>query len=116
MTNEEKILDLLEKQGRELERHGRELEKQSRVLEQQGRTLEQQGLELERQGREIAKINIRLENVIEPRIEALAEGQKTILETLASKSRVEALEDEVSFLKQMIKNLATEISDLKKAQ
>ena len=49
-------------------------------------------------------------------MEALAEGQKTILETLAPKNRVEALEDEVAFLKQMIKTLASEVNNLKKAQ
>lgn len=66
--------------------------------------------------REIASINMTLENRVFPALEALAEGQKTILETLAPKNRVEALEDEVAFLKQMIKTLATDVNDLKKAQ
>ena len=47
---------------------------------------------LESQQTEIAKINLTLEN------------------------RVEALEDEVAFLKQMIKTLASEVNSLKKAQ
>ena len=66
--------------------------------------------------REIASINMTLENRVFPAMEALAEGQKTILETLAPKNRVEALEDEVAFLKQMIKTLASEVNSLKKAQ
>ena len=66
--------------------------------------------------REIASINLTLENRVFPAMEALAEGQKTILETLAPKNRVEALEDEVAFLKQMIKTLASEVNSLKKAQ
>lgn len=66
--------------------------------------------------REIGKINVALENRVFPQLEALAEGQKTILETLAPKDRVEVLEDEVSFLKQMIKTLASEVNELKKAQ
>ena len=66
--------------------------------------------------REIASINMTLENRVFPALEALAEGQKNILETLAPKNRVEALEDEVAFLKQMIKTLATDVNDLKKAQ
>ncbi len=65
---------------------------------------------------EIASINITLENRVFPALQALAEGQKTILETLAPKNRVEALEDEVSFLKQMIKTLASEVNELKEAQ
>ena len=66
--------------------------------------------------REIASINLTLENRVFPALETLAEGQKTILETLAPKNRVEALEDEVAFLKQMIKTLASEVNSLKKAQ
>ena len=66
--------------------------------------------------REIVSINMTLENRVFPALEALAEGQKTILETLAPKNRVEALEDEVAFLKQMIKTLASEVNNLKKAQ
>lgn len=53
---------------------------------------------------------------IKPQFDLLADGQKTILETLAPKSRVEALEDEMLFMKQVIKSLTKEISDLKKAQ
>ena len=41
-----------------------------------------------RQNREII-----LENTIVPRLDALAEGQKALMETLAPKSRVEALEE-----------------------
>lgn len=66
--------------------------------------------------REIASINMTLENRVFPSLEALAEGQKTILDTLAPKNRVEALEDEISFLKQMVKTLASEVNSLKKAQ
>ena len=66
--------------------------------------------------REIASMNMTLENRVFPALEVLSEGQKTILETLAPKNRVEALEDEVAFLKQMIKTLASEVNSLKKAQ
>lgn len=64
----------------------------------------------------IRDLNLEMENTVKPQLQALAEGQKTILETLAPKNRVEALEDEVSFLKQMIRTLASEVNDLKKAQ
>lgn len=88
MTNEEKILTLLEKHS--------EL--------------------LERQGDELRNINLTLENQVFPQLQALAEGQKTILETLAPKNRVEALEDEVAFMKSVIKALSQEVAELKKAQ
>ena len=85
-------------------------------LENQQKTLENQQKTLENQQNEITKINLTLENRVFPALEALAEGQKTILETLAPKNRVEALEDEVAFLKQMIKTLASEVNNLKRAQ
>lgn len=49
-------------------------------------------------------------------LQLLAEGHKTILETLAPKNRVEVLEDEISFMKQVIKSLSQEVAELKKAQ
>ena len=49
------------------------------------------------------------------RFDLLAEGQQTILETLAPVSRVEKLEDEVLFMKQMIKGLIRAVNELKKA-
>lgn len=47
---------------------------------------------------ELAKINIKLENQIEPQINALMEGQKLMLETLAPRAKVDELEDRVKFL------------------
>lgn len=61
-------------------------------------------------------MNLIIENQIDPKFKALAEGQQTILEKLAPKSRVEELEDEVSFLKSVIKIHTKEIEELKKAQ
>ncbi|MDO5112366.1 MAG: hypothetical protein Q4E65_08680, partial [Clostridia bacterium] len=46
----------------------------------------------------ILKINIKLENQIEPQINALMEGQKLMLETLAPRAKVDELEDRVKFL------------------
>lgn len=63
-----------------------------------------------------AKTEITLENVILPRLDALAEGQKALMETLAPKSRVEALEEEADMLKSVIRILSKDVADLKKAQ
>ncbi|WP_298016720.1 hypothetical protein [uncultured Dysosmobacter sp.] len=109
MTNEEKILSLLENQGKLLEKHSELLEKHSELLEKHSELLE-------RQGDELRNINLTLENQVFPQLQALAEGQKTILETLAPKSRVEALEDEMAFMKSVIKALSQEVAELKKAQ
>ena len=56
------------------------------------------------------------EAAIMPKFDLLADGQKTLLETMAPQSRVEALEDEVAFLKQMLRTIASEVNELKKAQ
>ena len=64
-----------------------------------------------------------IENAVLPKLQLLAEGQQTILETLTPKSRTEELQEEVDFLKSVIrmhtKQLAEqekEIEQLKKAQ
>lgn len=50
------------------------------------------------------------------RDEQLAEGHTHLAKTLAGKSRVEKLEDEVDFLKTVIKALSKDVAELKKAQ
>lgn len=102
MNNEERILELLEQHGKILEQHGKMLEAiNSDVSDLKNR---------------ITTIEVTQENIIIPQIQALADGQKTILETLAPKNRVEALEDEMAFMKSVIKALSQEVAELKKAQ
>ena len=62
------------------------------------------------------RMNILLETKVQTQFNLLAEGQKTILETLAPKNRVEELENEVAFLKSVMKLHSEQISELKKAQ
>lgn len=57
-----------------------------------------------------------MEAYFDPKFELLAEGQKTLLETLAPKNRVEQLEEEVDILKTVIRSLSRDVADLKKAQ
>ena len=57
-----------------------------------------------------------IESNITPKLNLLAENQKTMLETLTPKSRVEELEEEVDFLKSIIKLHSQQIAELKKAQ
>lgn len=63
-----------------------------------------------------AATRVLIESSIMPKFNLLAEGQQTLLETLAPKSRVEELEEEVDFLKTIIKLHSEQIAELKKAQ
>ncbi len=57
-----------------------------------------------------------IEAAVLPKFEILAEGHQLLRETLAPKDRVEALEAEVSFMKQANKSMFRDIEALKKAQ
>ncbi len=57
-----------------------------------------------------------IEAAVMPKFQILAEGHQNILDTLAPKSRVDALEDEVVFIKSVMKAMSQEIAELKKAQ
>lgn len=63
-----------------------------------------------------AATRVLIESSIIPKFNLLAEGQQTLLETLVPKSRVEELEEEVDFLKSIIKLHSEQIAELKKAQ
>lgn len=63
-----------------------------------------------------AATRVLIESSIMPKFNLLAEGQQTLLETLAPKSRVEELEEEVDFLKSIIKLHSEQIAELKKSQ
>lgn len=63
-----------------------------------------------------AATRVLIESSIMPKFNLLAEGQQTLLETLAPKSRVEELEEAVDFLKSIIKLHSEQIAELKKAQ
>ncbi len=57
-----------------------------------------------------------LENTVMKQLKLLAEGQQTLLETLAPRSKVEDLEGDVAMLKQVVRMMSQDIAELKKAQ
>ena len=64
-------------------------------------------------------MTVLIESEVTPKFNTLADGQAAILDKLddlSPKSRVEALEDDVALLKQVIRSMSQEISELKKAQ
>ena len=123
MTNEEKILSLLAKLDNRVDqldaRQARTetlLEKHSEMLEKHGEMLDRLDRRMDQLDERQTKTEITLENVIVPRLDALAEGQKALMEALAPKSRVEALEEEVDLLKTVVRSLSRDMAELKKAQ
>ena len=88
MTNEEKILELLEAQGKKLD------------------TVSQ----------EISKINLTLENEIRPNMQAMAENISSINKKLIPRDEIDSMKEEIAFLKDIIRMHTNQINDLKKAQ
>ncbi len=62
------------------------------------------------------QISIVVENQITPQLRLLAEGTADIQERLIPRARVDELEDEVRFLKLMVRQMAERVSLLEKAQ
>ncbi len=62
------------------------------------------------------QISIVVENQIKPQLQLLAEGTADIQERLIPRARVDELEDEVRFLKLMVRQMAERVSLLEKAQ
>ena len=53
-----------------------------------------------------------IENTIMPSLKLLAEGQRTLLETMAPKTRVEELEDDMQLLKAVVRSQSERIDAL----
>lgn len=64
----------------------------------------------------LTRVAVTQENVVIPQIKLLSEGHDMLLQKLARKERVEALEDDVALLKSVVKAMSDRITELEKAQ
>ncbi len=122
----EKHGEMLERHGETLEKHSKILEEHSKILEQHSQILEEHSAELKKHGELLEKLDERsqrtavlMETEVTRKLDLLYEGHGAImdiLETLAPKSRVEVLEDDVRLLKIAFKSMQQDIAGLKKAQ
>lgn len=85
----------------------RDLERIGQLLAGERKTIVQEAM----QG-----VNVLLENKVDPQLRLLAEGQQAILEKLVPASRVEALEEEVKFLRAFVVQLAERVEALQQAR
>ena len=118
--------EMLERHGETLEKHSKILEEHSKILEQHSQILEEHSAELKKHGELLEKLDERsqrtavlMETEVTRKLDLLYEGHGAImdiLETLAPKSRVEGLEDDVRLLKIAFKSMQQDIAGLKKAQ
>lgn len=71
----------------------------------------------EKDYKEIARImQVVIESDVLPKFDLLDDKIDTLSEKMVSKTRVEVLEDEVMFLKKIIRSMSQDIEQLKKAQ
>lgn len=123
MNNEEKILTLLgqltadmaDMKGHMAKLDGR-MDKLDSRMDKLDSRMDKLDSRMDKLEERQTKAEVVLENVIVPRLDALAEGQKNLLETLAPKSRVETLEEEISILRMAVRTLASDVNELKQAQ
>jgi|GEM_PF-790640 len=75
-----------------------------KIRESEQRTLEQAARNMQ----------VILENTVMKQLQLLAEGQQTILETLAPKTKTDELEEEIVFLKSSIRMHSEQLEDHQK--
>lgn len=122
MNTEEKILAILEEHSKMFEKMQANIgemqadmgEMQANMGEIQANMGEMQANMGEMQ-KTLTRVAVTQENVVLPKLQLLAEGHDTLLNTLARKERVEALEDDVALLKTVIKAMSQRIENLEKA-
>ena len=112
----ERINDTLDKHTAILEQHSQILAEHSKTLASHSEMLESHGEMLENLTTRVTKIELTQENVILPGLQALAEGQETLRQTLCSRERAERLETDVDLLKTAVRGLFSDVQELKRAQ
>lgn len=133
MNQDEKILEILTELRKDVSQINGRLDRietaqaeQSKTLAEHGKNLAEHGSMLVKHGKLLeeldqrsARTQILLETDYHDKLQLLYDGHAAImekLEDLTPKSRVEALEDTVDMLKDVIKLMRQDIAELKKAQ
>lgn len=116
MNNEEKILGMLETMQGQMETMQNQLDNVQGTtarLEQRADAMQDQ---LNHVQETATRVALTQENTVMNALHLLAEGHTTIMDRMPSKSRIEALEEEVSTLKSIVQFHTAEIAELKAAK
>lgn len=92
------------------------LDQMDRRMDQMNGRMDQMQADLSDLRTTVTRVAVTQENTVIPQLKLLAEGHETLLNTLARKDRVEALEDDVALLKTVVKAMSQRIAELEKAQ
>ena len=109
MNSEEKILEILA----QMQKEQRQMQEAQRQMQETQKQMQEDISDLRTT---VTRVAVTQENVVIPQIKLLAEGHSLLLETLARKDRVEALEDDMVLLKAAVKAMSQRVADLEKAQ
>lgn len=116
MNNEEKILELLSRHEDSFEKINQTLTEMRAGMTEMRAGMTEMKADMAEMKTLLQKVAVTQEGVVLPRLELLAEGHQNLLDTLAPKSRVEALEEDVDTLKTVMRLLTHDVAELKKAQ
>ncbi|MBO5034552.1 MAG: hypothetical protein J6C43_02965 [Oscillospiraceae bacterium] len=123
MNNEEKILQALEKlqtqmdgmqtqmDGMQTQMDGMQTQMDTRFAKVESQ-MDGMRTDISDLKSDVSSIRVLVDIDIEKKLNILAEGHQTLLETLAPKDRVDALEEEVSTLKSVVRLLADRVNAL----
>lgn len=109
MNNEEKIFQMLEQMRADMTEMKADMTEMKATQKKQGELLEEIDIRS-------ARTQVLLETDFKRDLQLLFEGHQNLLDTLAPKPRVEALEEEVDTLKTVVRLLTHDVAELKKAQ
>lgn len=95
MNNEEKILEILEQHSELLN------------------TIQTDVADLKER---MVRVEVTQENMVLPQLQLLAEGQSELKDQIRSLSVIDRMQDDIFVLKAAVRQLSSELEDLKKAQ
>lgn len=123
MNHEEKILEILGQMQGQMEQMQGQMNRMEARMDRMENRMDSLEAKQEQTQATIAdmqttltRVAVTQENVVLPQLKTLAEGHVNLLETLASNSRVEALEEEQSVIRSAVKTLARDVDALKNAR